>query len=1704
MKNSKRNIWTLILLLSSALCLIFAACGGGGVKLTFETNCDVTVEAMTAEEGQEVELPVPAEREGYSFEGWYENADFSGEPVQKVVAEKDKTFYAKWAKLFAVNLDVGAGSLPSAKFYLKAGENISGKAGEYVPVRDGWQFGEWLLGNEALSPSAVMPEEDITLTARYKVGYIVHTFRQNLAQNEYEPGEDIKGYDYPAANYTPAIEVRGFHVTAHDGEVTTKNLSETPSENEYTFYLDREKYTVTLLSNYPEGAEERQTIDYIFGQKVELPFDAFYMDGYLLSGWSTGTTGAPEYPSNAVRGLVLNGDGEEYKDEFIFASDGNEITDITLYAIWQEGYRDLFGGEDVVFHPSEEADYVILQRCGNYYLGSYRANDRSFEFENSVELSGKLFENGFVYLDESRDGRTYYRYMTGGGILNNETVSLDAYNGISYSVTRETGPDVSNGTYYVDEDGYYIAEFTSGSLGGSTVKMLVGYVQVSTTSAIRVFLTCNESEVARGPMIMYGITDDGKVGYVQYTLTLDGFGNATLSAGSSVSRYIYVSDGDKFALYTSGNSLFGVFKFMNHEMGEGFILYDSALDHTFTSADGATLELDGACNAVYTSAGTSMVCIYTAEDSVFGGSIVTLYAGDGNRYIYRVYTTGAEENAEYILEEKNTGYAEYCYSSEAGQDPLYSPLLVIDDEANRKASVYSRTTDSQRVYLKVAEGTFEYNEETDNYNFTVTEKFSPEQDVFVKPIDVLRLKSFVYSVGVADGKDVTYWYSVTYEGADGGNDETIGFDAKYTDETGNTLTLVGGFAIYTAADGGETLSGVYYFLADYENIIRATFGGYYRFYELSGQEEETKTFISLDVFIGLGKVREVTADGMIDSSVVFVFDGKGGATLTVTPEAAEGEEAPPEPTVVKGTYEEAEEKTAFEAPVYHFKPEGEGEEFDFIILSTSNGVFFARFNKEVPLELHSEKGETLKLDGYSYIAEYNSPENEQPVQGNYFIPEENVIEFIIGNSTFYFDFDPTNQTFTLRGSEAATYFFFDNQYMDGLAFEFDGYGNATLVKYDLENGGEKQELGKGTYSDDGGVWTVDITGEGDSHDYYVGYLAFYTVSSSQALRIFIKEYTDVVRSYIDVDDWSVLTPDSLGNATLYSATGKTESGTYTIITDSLMYYVNNSATDACLYRYDNSNGTVQRIVYKDRGYYASDLRALQFSRYGFMIMDGETRYYYTLNEDGSVTTYEQKPDMDGANKYGFVVHENFCKFEEQITVDEVLYYKNDGFPIQFKREEETKNEYPVLYSKDTDDSGNEVETKKALGSLTFQPTGAMEFRVTGSVAFEDAEPLSCTVVREAVKGEDGEPTEDYDFYVLIGNYRFDIEMTYAGESSSTYKVTGMRYIISAYNSIFYSYYVLFAMIYGESYALSMRPAFGSFTVTQEFDTEGEITEKYINAALGLSSVTLLNGDTVTSLEHEAYETMENGLFVVTRTEADEQTYKYYFALSIDKNYGYIYSLYACTRVQTLQSGETEGVSYEAEVERTVAAEVWTQSIYSVTLKENGTELEYECYLNGNTAYCIVRTRDKLSTDGENEATGPIQTSVYYILTFTEKAAEDAGDGTESGGGEEGEGGEENTGKPIPLFEAFTVEKHETKTVYDASGFNFVDIEEVEGTSKVIAFYYQGGMYIATESVYDEGTATYTVTLASGAQVTIKITKDSEGKETAEITPVKTA
>ena len=497
-------------------------------------------------------------------------------------------------------------------------------------------------------------------------------------------------------------------------------------------------------------------------------------------------------------------------------------------------------------------------------------------------------------------------------------------------------------------------------------------------------------------------------------------------------------------------------------------------------------------------------------------------------------------------------------------------------------------------------------------------------------------------------------------------------------------------------------------------------------------------------------------------------------------------------------------------------------------------------------------------------------------------------------------------------------------------------------------------------------------------------------------------------------------------------------------------------------------------------YYTEELESLLFTEYGFAIFNGETRYYYNV-ENGKVTIYLQDPSAPEANEYGFVTDtESIPSFTDQLTYDGKTYYENDGFRLSFSRAKDTAEKYPVPVK---DEAAEDGTAHLALGALYFQPSGASEFRVSGGVTIGNEEsPRTCTVVRE--KTEEGE----YEMYILLPTsssspyaFRFDISVNYRGsaaggqeEGSSTYEITAMRNVCTLPSNNYLTLYYLMYLFYGAASANSFANVFGEISLITEYDETGTAGEPYVNAWFGEASEILDANGELFNIEKAPYESRGNNLYSATFTGADGYDYELYFIVAYNNYVGtYGFQLYGLVRLQELTDSST---GMKLTVGRYVGSDAFAAgSVFSVRLETaEGEALTADSirYI-GEDLYFIVRTREQTGESGETEGDaeqGKILSTTYYKIVLTDKTDETVG--------------EEND-NIVPLYGTVTVTAENVDTYYTADGASYVDIRTDDNTVMLLTL---GSTVLAvTESSYDEGTQTYTVTAANESSYTVKIT-----------------
>lgn len=128
-------------------------------------------------------LPIPT-KEGYIFDGWYDNSVFSGERLNQLTLWNDLsdsvTFYAKWVPFqYCITYNPKGGIVNSMNSYYTIEDSIE----FYVPIKNGYSFNGWYL-DENLTQSAgngldIGSTGNISLYAKWTANTYIVTLNLN-------------------------------------------------------------------------------------------------------------------------------------------------------------------------------------------------------------------------------------------------------------------------------------------------------------------------------------------------------------------------------------------------------------------------------------------------------------------------------------------------------------------------------------------------------------------------------------------------------------------------------------------------------------------------------------------------------------------------------------------------------------------------------------------------------------------------------------------------------------------------------------------------------------------------------------------------------------------------------------------------------------------------------------------------------------------------------------------------------------------------------------------------------------------------------------------------------------------------------------------------------------------------------------------------------------------------------------------------------------------------------------------------------------------------------------------------------------------------------------------------------------------------------------------------------------------------------------
>ena len=175
-------------------------------KITFNYNYDDIVEEVYFKSGAKIEYPT-VEREGYDFDGWYENKKLT-KPYTEELAKEDKKLYASWKEKmlkYKITYDLNGGKCEDLVNSFDDYKDVSLP----TPSKTNYEFAGWY---ESGKPVTSLSNRNYSLEARWNAIYFdVDDPIIDRVRDKYTVYKDIvyknaSGHTLKLDLYLPALE----------------------------------------------------------------------------------------------------------------------------------------------------------------------------------------------------------------------------------------------------------------------------------------------------------------------------------------------------------------------------------------------------------------------------------------------------------------------------------------------------------------------------------------------------------------------------------------------------------------------------------------------------------------------------------------------------------------------------------------------------------------------------------------------------------------------------------------------------------------------------------------------------------------------------------------------------------------------------------------------------------------------------------------------------------------------------------------------------------------------------------------------------------------------------------------------------------------------------------------------------------------------------------------------------------------------------------------------------------------------------------------------------------------------------------------------------------------------------------------------------------------------------------------------------------
>ena len=206
-------------------------------------------------------LPIPT-KTGYTFAGWYENQEFSGDPVTDVPTDSTKNlnFYAKWtANTYTVIFDANGGSVNPTSAVTVAGKLTSLP----TPTYDGYDFLGWYTQKDG--------GEKVTTDTVFAMDSTIYAHWSNIPVTSLELNKGTLTLQEKDSD-TLTVTVKPADATNQDVTWESSNTSiATVSEDGTVTAISAGNATITATAADGSGISASCTLTVTHGKMVQTP-----------------------------------------------------------------------------------------------------------------------------------------------------------------------------------------------------------------------------------------------------------------------------------------------------------------------------------------------------------------------------------------------------------------------------------------------------------------------------------------------------------------------------------------------------------------------------------------------------------------------------------------------------------------------------------------------------------------------------------------------------------------------------------------------------------------------------------------------------------------------------------------------------------------------------------------------------------------------------------------------------------------------------------------------------------------------------------------------------------------------------------------------------------------------------------------------------------------------------------------------------------------------------------------------------------------------------------------------------------------------------------------------------------------------------------------------------------------------------------------